>query len=489
MAAMIDVGFIIRFLKFIYATNVIKLQANSKISYFYRKYDLMRRKRILVQLRNILNLKDHIDVADSINSIKTNIEFRGPNIWILFFACLIASVGLNVNAIPVIIGAMLISPLMGPILGVGLALGTNDSDLLKKSLKNFGIMVVICLIASCLYFLLTPLSMDSPTELLARTNPTIYDVLIALFGGLAGIIEVCRREKGTVISGVAIATALMPPLCTAGYGIANWNFLYFAGALYLFFINSVFIALAAYLIIRYLNFPIVEFADPAKRKRVKRTISLGTLIIIVPSIYSGIVMIGENRFNMNAREFVAENKSMDRSYIYDYSIDHHKSPSLLTVVIGGEKLSDEEIQKLYKSVEEHGIKKEQLVLEQNAAMQQSDVPDKIMISEIFERADREIKRKDERLKELETEIEAMKAKELPHEQIASEISAQHPEILSLTLSTGIEKSFTSGKSDEQILAVIKVKDRLDETACTRLKNWLKIRLDNDNIRIIQEIEN
>ena len=171
---------------------------------------------IVDNIKSIGNISEHIDTEAAEKAIRSNITFKGPNAWILAFAIIIASVGLNVNSIPVIIGPMLISPLMGPIFGIGLGLGINDFDLLKASLKNLLVMMGISLVASLIYFLITPLSLANPTELLARTNPTIYDVLIALFGGLAGIFEQSRKEKGTVFSGVAIATALMPPLCPAG---------------------------------------------------------------------------------------------------------------------------------------------------------------------------------------------------------------------------------------------------------------------------------
>lgn len=200
--------------------------------------------RFSSQMRDILNLSDHIDVVAAEKNIRGNVKFRGPNAWILAVAVIIASVGLNVNSIPVVIGAMLISPLMGPIFGMGLGLGVNDIELMKSSGKNLLVMVSISLVVSFLYFLITPLSLSNPTELLARTSPTFYDVLIASFGGFAGILELCRKEKGTVISGVAIATALMPPLCTAGYGLASGNITHFIGALYLFVINGTFIMLA-----------------------------------------------------------------------------------------------------------------------------------------------------------------------------------------------------------------------------------------------------
>ena len=198
-------------------------------------------------IKAITNISDHIDTDAATRSIRSNMAFRGPNVWILAFSIIIASVGLNVNSTAVIIGAMLISPLMGPIIGIGLGLGVNDTKLIRVGLKNLLVMVGISLMASFLYFLMTPLKLANPTELLSRTNPTIYDVIIALFGGAAGLLEISRKEKGTVLSGVAIATALMPPLCTAGYGLASGNISYFFGALMLFIINGVFIIIATYL--------------------------------------------------------------------------------------------------------------------------------------------------------------------------------------------------------------------------------------------------
>ena len=195
-------------------------------------------QELIKNIKNIADIREFIDTEKAAENIRSNIFFRGPNVWILVCAIILASVGLNVNSTAVIIGAMLVSPLMGPIIGVGLGLGIDDTELIKSALKNLLIMVLISLTAATIYFVITPLKLANPTELLARTNPTIYDVMIALFGGLAGILEISRKEKGTVLSGVAIATALMPPLCTAGYGLAIGSFSYFAGALYLFSITA-----------------------------------------------------------------------------------------------------------------------------------------------------------------------------------------------------------------------------------------------------------
>ena len=267
---------------------------------------MKKTNRLKLYLLKLTNISSHVDIQAAVHNIKNNIYFRGPNVWILVFSIIIASVGLNVNSIPVIIGAMLISPLMGPIFGMGLGLGTNDTFLIKESVKNLLVMIVISIVASCLYFLISPLDLDKPTELLSRTNPTIYDVLIALFGGFAGIFEIARKEKGTVMSGVAIATALMPPLCTAGYGLASGNILYFIGAFYLFFINSAFIILATYFSVRYMKFPSVNFADAKTRKKTKRLMSAVVIILIVPSVLSAISVIRQNNFDIAADNFLKE---------------------------------------------------------------------------------------------------------------------------------------------------------------------------------------
>jgi uncharacterized hydrophobic protein (TIGR00271 family) len=223
-------------------------------------------KRIL----EYLSLEKEVDDFDKIHeNIEKDVIFKGTNLWILVFAIFVASIGLNMNSTAVIIGAMLISPLMGPINGMGYSLATYDFPLFQKAIKNFGFAVMASLIASTLYFTISPVS-TAHSELLARTSPTIYDVLIALFGGLAGIVAMSSKQKGNVIPGVAIATALMPPLCTAGYGLATFNLNYFFGAFYLFTINTVFIALSSVLVSQLLKFPIRTLVNETQKKKVNR---------------------------------------------------------------------------------------------------------------------------------------------------------------------------------------------------------------------------
>ncbi len=443
-------------------------------------------KRSAVKIRHIIALSEHVDKERAEISIRNNIEFRGPNVYILAFAIVIASVGLNINSIPVIIGAMLVSPLMGPIHGVGFGLGINDTDFLKKSLTNLVIMVAISILASTLYFLVSPLELENPTELLARTNPTIYDVLIALFGGFAGIVEVCNKEKGTVISGVAIATALMPPLCTVGYGLATLQPTYFIGALYLFFINSVFIAIATFLTVKYLKFPIHKFADPVKQKRATRWISLLLLVIIAPSIWTAVVMIKENSFQQDAKGFINLNKNMASSYIYDYKIDHKTKPSTLEIFIAGEALSDKEKDMLYKSANTFGISPEQLIIRQNATVTQEDLTNRTAFQSIFERNDMEISKREEQIAKLKEELDIYKSKNLPFEQLTKEMCAQYKEIKYVAISRGFEIDPKTMEQKEVISVTLTAETPLSNEEMEKLKNWIAVRIDFGNIILTQE---
>ncbi len=439
---------------------------------------------ILKQIKEITNLNEHIDLNTTADSIKKSIIFRGPNVWILIFAILIASVGLNINSIPVIIGAMLVSPLMGPIMGIGLAMGTNDEELLKKGLKNLLIMVIISIIASTFFFLISPLNLEEPTELLARTKPTLYDVIIALFGGLAGIVETLRKEKGTVLAGVAIATALMPPLCTAGYGIATGNPGFFVGALYLFFINSVFIALATYGAVRYLKFPMVKIPEIEKQKKLKKNLAIIIVIFILPSIYTAYVVIRENNFSQAAKQFVKENKITGKSFIYDYSIDHSKYPSVLNISFAGEPLGMDEKKLLYQKLEEKGIVRSQLNI--NEILSFNSDTDNEVLKNMFNIKQNEVQKKDSLIGQLEKNLEELKNKELPANKIYNEIIAQYPGIVSFSAARGSEVNVKSGNPTEQIVLIIKWKKKISEAEVDKLQRWLAVRLETENIKVIQE---
>ena len=246
---------------------------------------------IVEYFKMIVNIKDGVDYEGSVEAIKKDIDFKGVNVWVLGASIVIASIGLNVNSTAVIIGAMLISPLMGPIVGMGLAIGINNFAMLTRSLKSLGTAVLISVIISTLYFLITPFG-EVQSELIARTRPNLLDVLVAIFSGIALI--VAKSQKSTVASaiyGVAIATALMPPLCTAGYGLANGNWEFFLGAFYLFLINSVFITLSTWLVVKYLKFPITTYLDPKRERKVNNYILFFSILIILPSDSGKIALV------------------------------------------------------------------------------------------------------------------------------------------------------------------------------------------------------
>ena len=357
------------------------------------------------KIRKVTNINGHIDTDDAAERIKNSIWFQGPNVWILAFSIVIASVGLNVNSTAVIIGAMLISPHMGPIIGIGLSLGTYDFDLLREALKNLLIMVLISLAASTFFFLISPLSLVNATELEARTSPTIYDVLIALFGGLAGILENSRKERGTVLSGVAIATALMPPLCTAGYGLAHLSARFFFGALYLFLINCVFITIATYLMVRYLHFRKVDNPNPVISSRRIRLMSLILFLFIAPSLWSAFNLIRSNNFERNVRDFVTEKRVYGKTYLYDYRIVRDKGRKV-TLFITGNTLSQADSTNIYMTAAKWDIRPDQLrLVHQNIGMSQDEM--NAMIRGIYDHTNYELTRKEQEMEALKTRIDSL----------------------------------------------------------------------------------
>jgi uncharacterized hydrophobic protein (TIGR00271 family) len=284
----------------------------------------MKKDNFLGYVFSYFNLENEVDDFDRIHeSIKKDIVFKGTNLWILMFAIVVASVGLNMNSTAVIIGAMLISPLMGPINGMGYSIATYDMPLFRQSLKNFSFAVFASLAASTTYFFLSPIS-TAHSELLARTSPTIYDVLIALFGGLAGIVAISSKNKGNVIPGVAIATALMPPLCTAGYGLATSQFQFFFGAIYLFTINTVFIALSSVAVAQILKFPISEVVAVANRKKINSWISVVIVLVSFPSIYFGYNLVQNEQFIQKSNEYIAKISLYEGNFLLKSDINPKK---------------------------------------------------------------------------------------------------------------------------------------------------------------------
>ena len=439
------------------------------------------------EIRTIANISDHIDTDSATKSIRSNVSFRGPNVWILAFSIIIASVGLNVNSTAVIIGAMLISPLMGPIIGIGLGLGVNDTKLIKVGLKNLIVMVSISLIASTLYFLLTPLKLANPTELLARTNPTIYDVIIALFGGAAGLLEISRKDKGTVLSGVAIATALMPPLCTAGYGLASGTFKYFLGALMLFIINGVFIIIATYVMSKLLGFQEYEFQDQKIAKRTRTLVTIVVLLVAVPSILSAVKMIQSNTFQQNASSFVADNRMLSSGYIYDYEVDTHKG-GRIALYIAGSMLDDADKEKLKASAKEHGIDPDRISFFEHQIVPGEDQSADRLVKDIYERTDSEISKREAEIRVLENELTKYRQQEIPYLQISRELSSQFPQVKDLYISRGADINTDSLAMQDCILVVARTERVLDDESKQKMTDFLKVRLNDSTVVVLNALK-
>lgn len=427
----------------------------------------MEIRKLYDRLHALVSIHNGLDVETAMLTMRKNIKFKGMNVWILACAIVIASIGLNVNSVAVIIGAMLISPLMGPIIGFGLALGTNDIQLMKSSLGNLATMVIISIIASALFFLLSPLNLMYQSELLARTNPTIYDVLVAFFGGIAGALEASRRDKGTVISGVAIATALMPPLCTVGYGLSVLDFHYISGALYLFAINCIFVALATFLVVKYLRFPKYAEADEKKSARVKTLATVILIAMIVPSVLSAIKVVRENDFNIRASRFVETHKTIDGVLVYDYSTDPSGSDPVICIQTAGRPLSMEE-KMLLQSEARQMCRNENTRLEFNESsllgLDDSSEFEKQVYCDL-----------NAQLQAMRDSVSVYKSLQLPHRQIESEMYALFPQV----------DTFQLARGEKGVIALITYKTETSESLSSQIESWLKIRLSTEEVKVYE----
>lgn len=438
-------------------------------------------------LFELLNIRLDTDQKATIEDIKGNISMKGHTAWVLIFSILIASIGLNVSSTAVVIGAMLISPLMGPILGVGLSIGINDIDTLKRSLVNLGVMVGLSLGTSFLFFLI-PLFRNETPELLARTAPDVRDVFIAIAGGLALIVALSRRSKQTnTIAGVAIATALMPPLCTAGYGLATWNLAYFGGAMFLFTINTIFIALAAFVIVKFLKFPMVKYINSAKRKRIAQLASFVALIVLAGSIYMFFNLFQQNQFKQSSQKFINDLKSDGISIIdeKDENIDYDNKT--LTIFIYGEKLTKSEIEKWKNKLPKYGLTGVNLIIKQG--MDDSDLRHEVKsLSELYARnqeiissRDKSINEKEEKIKLLETEISKYYKNQIPFLQVSKEAQVLFNGLSEISYANLVSTNF---KTVDTITAFnTKWYDSVPNTKIQelQLKKWLKTRLELDTL--------
>jgi uncharacterized hydrophobic protein (TIGR00271 family) len=423
------------------------------------------------------------------DAIIRNVEFRGVNLWTLVFAILIASVGLNVDSTAVVIGAMLISPLMGPIVGIGLGLGINDFSLVRKAGLNLGIAVLASVLTSGLYFWLTPLS-DASSELLARTTPTIWDVLIAFFGGMAGIVAGASKDKGNVIPGVAIATALMPPLCTAGYGLATGNLAYFLGAFYLFFINSVMIALSTFLVVRLLDFPEKQFVDVARGRIIRWAVWVMVGLTVVPSIYLGFRYVQEVIFLRNAARFVQYELRWDDTQVVSTRQQFsHSNGSRLEVLLVGVPIKPEELSHIRAKMTAYGLEDTELVVRQSKSTDAMDVNllKKQMLEEFDRRAIRSVLTdKEGQIEELENRIQVYEQLFVPVGDIATELKALYPEVIALHMARIPGYNPASSLSDTVAVALLRSERRMTPTERTRIASWLSARTGQQSVRLVVE---
>lgn len=313
----------------------------------YPKFKFLR---LFAKIKNLLDLKTDFDEDGTYTLIDNGAEFKSGNAWGLIFAIFIASIGLNVNSTAVIIGAMLISPLMGPIVGTGFSIGTHDINLLKKSVKNLAYAVAISVVTSTLFFLISP-SGSVKSELLARTQPTIFDVLIAFFGGGAGIVASTRVNKGNAVPGVAIATALMPPLCTVGYSFAHFEFQYAIGAFYLFSINAVFILIATYVFTRILGFKLKVDRNPSRDKTIHRYMTWGSFVFIIPSIVMAWYLHKKSQFENSALDFINSEFNFSTTVVAKKNIAFDLEKPRIEVFVFGDDLTEEQRFKIYQNLD------------------------------------------------------------------------------------------------------------------------------------------
>lgn len=439
-------------------------------------------KSMIGERLSLTDSKADDDVID--DRIRGDVQMKGPNLWILMFAILVASIGLNVNSTAVIIGAMLISPLMGPIMGIGYGAGINDFTLIRSAFKNLAIATLIALLTSTLYFLISPLD-TAQSELLARTTPTVWDVMIALFGGLAGIVAVTRKEKSNVIPGVAIATALMPPLCTAGFGLATGNFSYFFGAFYLFTINSVFIALASFLIIRIFHVSEKKYIDPKIAKRAQRYIAIVVIITILPSSYLAYQLVEHEVFRAKATSFISEHLKFKNTDVAQVKIDpeHHA----VKVFLIGNHVPQSELDNISTRLADTGLENTKLKIYQNGEREDVDVTTlkAEIVTDLYQTTKADLALKAQEVKDLKDQIRLLSSDREYYTAIPNELETLFPKVNNVILSRNYDSTAVDrNRSSNRLILNADAPKRLTKDERKKIETWLKIRTKSDNVKLI-----
>lgn len=438
---------------------------------------------LVLKIKGYFNVSHDIeDEKLTIAQISSGVSFRGANLWVLIFAIFIASLGLNVNSTAVIIGAMLISPLMGPIIGMGLAIGINDVELLRRAVKNFSVATAVSVLTATVYFLLTPLS-EAQSELLARTSPTIYDVLIATFGGAAGILAQGTKIKGNVIPGVAIATALMPPLCTAGFGLATGNLYYFFGAFYLFFINTVFISLSTYIGVRLMNFRRKQFLSEEVGKKAKRIIIAIVLVTMIPSAFMTVGIVKKSFFENNVRNFIANELSQSGTQVISNTVD--KDSMVLNVVAVGKEITTKKQTEASDRLGNYGLTGYRLNIIQG---EQSD--SLLYLTKQISQIKTSRENEQNKILELTTRASALSAELADYtkydnltKELRGELTAIYPQVKTISLSKVTQAQRDTSATKEFVAAILSVegKKRFSQQDRQRLTEWLKARAKADSL--------
>ena len=446
-------------------------------------------KRVFVEIRAFLKerfslAQDQDNEHDIVEAIRKGVPFKGINLWLLIFATFIASVGLNVNSTAVVIGAMLISPLMGPIMGLGLGAGINDLQLINNASKNLLIAVTFSILTSAIYFSLTPLT-QAQSELLARTSPTFWDVLIALFGGLAGVFAGSSKGKGNAIPGVAIATALMPPLCTAGYGLATLNYQYFFGALYLFFINSVMISASTFVVVQFLNFKHAEYMDEKRAKTVKRIIYGLVLLTVLPSLYLGYNIVKKSAFEINANEFLTNEFSDESYYVLDKKLDYKNNKNnQITLYIGG-LMDSVQINEKQKKLANYNLNACTLEIKQGNQLLEILNEEQSQMDQLNLNHAKELNLKDSTIIQLETKLIGEKNRFYSPEKVLAELKVFYPEVESFSIAEGVIINEKDSSKVNSNLVYIKFNEKTKVQDYNNIELWLKRRLDTENIKIVK----
>ncbi len=430
---------------------------------------------------------DLLPQEDAENVIREGVSFRGTNILILIVAIFIASLGLNTNSTAVIIGAMLISPLMGPIIGLGLAVGVQDFELLKRSFRNLMAAAFFSVVTSCIYFLISPVN-EGHSELLARTSPTIYDVFIGFFGGAAGIIAIGSKVKGNVIPGVAIATALMPPLCTVGYGLATFQMSYFFGALYLFFINSVFIACATTVGVKIMKYHVKDFSNPQRAKRVRNLVYLIAVLTMIPAGYLTWRMYQQSAFNTNCQRFIEQQFNFDGTQVLHSSAVMDGNDKTLTVSLIGKVLpQDSLVLALTDKLPDYHLGGTRLKIIQGDSQENmfdATQATSTMLRDMYQVTQNTINTQRETIDSLR----AINAQNCYNDTISATITPElkvlFPEVADIAVTRAIESNVATRKLDTLNLMLVRYSKPMTKAQSDKFRSYLEARLSILSIMIV-----